>query len=452
MRTSLKILFLVLVFLISACETLLEPQPVDKLTDDLVLNEPADVEQVEVGLYSAFRNITPAVIIAGDFTADMLIHNGTFTQYREFGIKQITASNATAASLWGAIYNTVYIANFILERLPEIGGVPSAQRNKVMGTAYFLRGYAYFTALYSFGGVPEVLTTDIDANRNISRASEEDILALVLQDYNEALGLLPEEPVNTGYAGTFTVRAALARLHLYLENWDEAEDFATEVIDSELYELEEDYSALVNEDFTDEAIFEMGYTLADDPGTSALGLNNLFVGRREIIPSNQVIVSLVSSESGDRFSSILFNASDLNGTDNGWSVAKYGTADADNNNIVVFRLAEMYLTRAEARAQQNNVTGSNSAQSDINLLRVRSNAPTITTATKSQMIQLIEQERVYELAFEGHRWYDLVRTGRAAAVMTTYSSNWKETYEKWPIPLREIQNNPALVGNQNPGY
>ena len=437
----------------SSCNNVLEPEPVDILTNDIVLNEPRDVGNVEIGLYSAFRNIAPATVIAGDFTADMLIHNGTFSQYRELGTKQLSSANASVAALWGAIYNTVYIANFIMERLPEVSGVPAAQRDQVMGTAHFLRGYAYFIALYTFGGVPEVITTDIETNRNIPRASDADILTLIIDDYNEALGLVPEEPVNAAFVGEFAVRAAFARLHLYLGNWSDAEQFSTDVIDSELYELETDFSSLVEEDFTNEAILEVGYTLADDPGTSTnFGLNNLFVGRREIIPSNQVVVALDRSESGDRFSSMTFDLSNLNGTDNGWSVAKYGTADADNNNVVVFRLAEMYLIRAEARAQQDNVTGINSAQTDINMLRDRANAPTVPSVSKSQMIQLIEEERRYELAFEGHRWYDLVRTGRASQVMPVFSVNWRDDFELWPIPQREIQNNPALVGNQNPGY
>lgn len=452
-NTILSILLWAILLFSSSCNNVLEPEPVDILTNDIVLNEPRDVGNVEIGLYSAFRNIAPATVIAGDFTADMLIHNGTFSQYRELGTKQLSSANASVAALWGAIYNTVYIANFILERLPEVSGVPAAQRNQVMGTAHFLRGYAYFIALYTFGGVPEVITTDIETNRNIPRASETEILDLIIADYNEALNGLPEEPVNAGFAGEFAVRAAFARLHLYLANWSEAEQFSTDVIDSELYELETDFSSLVEEDFTKEAILEVGYTLADDPGTSGnFGLNNLFVGRREIIPSNQAIVALASSESGDRFSSMTFDLNNLNGTDNGWSVAKYGTADADNNNVVVFRLAEMYLIRAEARAQQDNVTGTNSAQTDINVLRDRANAPTVTSVSKSQMLRLIEEERRYELAFEGHRWYDLVRTGRASEVMPAFSVNWRSDFELWPIPQREIQNNPALVGNQNPGY
>lgn len=442
-----------LMFFATACDDMLNPEPIDLLTDDVVLNEPQDVANVEVGLYAACRKIIPASVISGDFTADHLIHNGTFSQYRELGTKQISSANASAAALWLYIYNTIYIANFILERLPEIEGVPLVQRNQVMGTAHFLRGYAFFIALYTYGGVPEVTTTDIETNRNIPRSSSEEILALIADDYNTALGLVPQDAASSAYVGKTVVQAGLARLSLYLGKWSDAESFATAVIDSDKYTLEPEFSTVVTDDFTSEAIFEAGYAVSDDPGTDGnIGLNNLFVGRREIIPSNEVVLALSSPESGDRFSTITFDASKLGGVDNGWSVAKYGTADQDNNNVVAFRLPEMYLIRAEARAQLGKTTGDNSAQSDINVLRTRANAPTVGAVTQAQMLRLVEEERRYELAFEGHRWYDLVRTDRASAVMSAFSTNWRDDYELWPVPQREIQNNPALVGNQNPGY
>ncbi|HEX8038673.1 MAG TPA: RagB/SusD family nutrient uptake outer membrane protein [Chryseosolibacter sp.] len=448
----LKLLLTVVLFagVVQGCQDVLEPKPIDLLTDDIVLNELKDVPNVEIGLYNAFRVIAPASVIAGDFTADMLIHNGTFTQYRELGTKQITSANASVATLWGSIYNTIYIANFIMERLPDVPGLKAADRDRVLATAHFLRGYAYFMGYYSFGPIPLVVTTSIETNRNIARASDEEILQQIADDYNFALGKLPTDPVNAGFASEYAVRAALARFNLYLGNWAQAEAEATSVIESGQYTLVADFSDIVTKDFTDEAIFEVGYSLTDDPGTNgSIGLNNLFVGRREIIPSNQEIVALASSESGDRFSSIQFDINNLVGNDNGWSVAKYGTADEDNNNVVVFRLAEMFLIRAEARAQQQNTTG---AQEDVNVLRTRANAPTVGSLSQSQMLSVIEDERRYELAFEGHRWYDLVRTGRADDVMPAFSPNWKSTYERWPIPQREIQNNPALAGNQNPGY
>lgn len=435
--------------LASSCSDLLEPKPIDLLTDGTVLNEPKDVPNVEVGLYTAFRNIIPSTVIAGDCTADMVTFNGTFSQYRELGTKQITSSNASVLALWSSIYNTIYIANFIIERLPEVAGVPATQRNRVMATAHFLRGYAYFIALYSYGAVPLVKETSIDANRNIPRASEAEILQQILVDYTEAVGNLPDLPSTPAFAGRYALDAALAKYYLYIGDWAKAEQHSTNIISSNKYKLVDDFNLLVTKDFTEEAIFEVGYTINDDPGTSANGLNNIFVGRREMIPSNQVVVVLASTEAGDRFSTISFNANLLKGNDNGWSVAKYGTADQDNNNVVVFRLGEIYLIRAEARARQAKVTA---AKADIELLRTRANAPLLGAVTQNQMLQLIEEERRYELAFEGNRWYDLVRTNRADAVMNSFSPNWKPTYKLWPIPQRELLNNPALAGNQNPGY
>jgi hypothetical protein len=449
---------------VTACDDLLKPEPIDLLTDDIVLNSANDVPNVEIGLYAAFRPIIPSSVIAGDCTADMLVHNGTFSNFRELGTKQITAANGSATALWGSVYNTVYVANFILERLPDVPGVSTSERERVTATARFLRGYAYFVALYTFGGVPLVEETPISANLNIPRASEDELLDFIQDDFNAALDVLPEIPANAGFASDYAVQAALAKYHLYLENWNQAESYASNVINSGRYVLDTLYSNIVEDDFTSEAIFEMGYTINDDPGTNGtIGLNNLFVGRREIIPSNQTVLALSSDESGERFSGISFNSSNLSGSDNGWSVAKYGTADQDNNNVVVFRLGEMYLIRAEARAKQGKVTGANSAQTDINILRARADewdnetktktfTPRVGSVSQAQMIQIIENERLYELAFEGHRWFDLVRTGRASSVMEAFNSNWRDAYERWPIPQREIQTNPALVGNQNPGY
>jgi hypothetical protein len=446
-------IFFVLI-LCTACTYVLEPKPVDQLTDDIVLNEPQDVPNVEIGLYNAFRDVMPSTIIAGDMTSDMLIQSpkGTFAQYKELGTKIITSTNSSIAKLWYSIYHTIYIANFILERLPDVSGVKAAERKRVMATAHFLRGYSYFIALNTYGRVPKVVTTLINDNRNIARASEQEIAQLISEDLNFALGVLTAEPTDPGYLSDYAVRAALAKVALYSKDWAMAESYASQVIGSNKYVLDADFTDVVHKDFPTESIFEVAFTVFDDPGTDGeLGLNDLFKGRREIIPSNQIIFALDSKEAGTRNLSILFDTKNLNGTDNGWSVDKYGTKD-EGNNIFVFRLAEMYLIRAEARAQQGKISGVNGAIADINVLRQRAKAPTISSATQNQMIQLIEDERRYELAFEGHRWYDLVRTGRAAQVMPVFNTNWRTRFEKWPIPQREIQNNPGLADDQNPGY
>lgn len=445
--------FLLILTLLTSCKDVLEPKPNDIRTDDLILKQAADVPLVRIGLYGAFRGMTSSIVIAGDFTADHIIHNGTFAQYQEFGTKQITSTNADVIAFWGSIYNTIYIANFILEKLPTVSGVTAADRKQLTAEARFLRGLAHFFGAYTYGDVPLVTTTDQTTNRNISRTAKATVLAAVLADYQAALADLPDDAsTGTGAAAAFlskrVAQAALARFYLYQKNWAQAETYATQIISAGKFSLVPDYNTIVNQNFPAESIFEVGYTLIDDPAT----LNSLFVGRREVIPSNQVVIALNSAESGARVATIAFNSQQQQGRDNGWTVRKYGTSQTGNGNIVVFRLAEMYLIRAEARAQQGKLAGTTGAIDDLNQLRTRAKAPAVTATTQADIILAVERERQYELAFEGHRWYDLVRTGRAQAVMSAFSPNWNSRYEVWPIPQAEILRNPGLQGAQNPGY
>ena len=451
-------LLLVLVA-VSACQEVLEPKPVDLLVDELVLNEVADVQPVRLGMYSALRGTAAPTIIAGDFTADYVQFNGTFNDYRELATKQITAANGAVDALWGSLYRTIYVANFILENLPKVAGVPEATRKQVVAEARFLRGWANFIGTNTYGDIPQVTTTDQVGNRLIGRTAKATILASILVDYEAALVDLPNvaagstnSTTNAAYLNKVNCRAALARYYLYQRNWAKAEELATAVINSGVYGLETNYVDIVTKDFPRESILEVGYNLSDDPGTSAFGLNNILANRRELIPSNQLILSLVSTEAGTRQETIGFSTLNLRGNDNGWTVRKYGTASEENNNIVLIRLAEMYLIRAEARAQLGRQTGATGAVADLNVLRTRAKAPAIATTVQADVLLAVERERVYELAFEGHRWYDLVRTGRVQAVMSAFSPNWNSRYERWPIPQSEIQQNPTLREQQNPGY
>ena len=450
-----------LIFLLvsASCQTVLEPKPVDLLVDALVLNEANDVQPVRLGMYNALRGAAAPIIIAGDFTADYILFNGTFNDYSELANKRITAANGAVELLWQSLYRTIYVANFVLENLPKVTGVPEATRKQVLAEARFLRGFANFIGTYTYGDIPQVTTTGQAANRVVGRTAQATILTSVLADYEAALVDLPSVAAgstnittNATFLNKTSCQAAMARYYLYQKNWAKAEELTTKVISSGVYGLETNYVDIVTRDFTHESILEVGYNLSDDPGTSSFGLNNLLVGRREVIPSNQLVISLVSTEAGTRSETIGFDVKNLRGSDNGWTVRKYGTASEDNNNIVLIRLAEMYLIRAEARAQLGRQTGTTGAVADLNVLRTRAKAPAIGVTAQADVLLAVERERVYELAFEGHRWYDLVRTGRAQAVMSAFSPNWNSRYERWPIPQSEIQQNPTLSGQQNPGY
>jgi starch-binding outer membrane protein, SusD/RagB family len=452
-----KILYSVLVALfLTSCQTeILDPSPVDILTDDLVFKRASDLPSVRIGLYNAFRSVAEPTVQAGDFTADHIQHQGTFTDYQELGTKQITPANGVVASLWSSVFRSIYMSNFVLERLANVQGIREDESKTLAAEAKFLRGMANFIGAYSFGGVPKVTSTDLAANKNIARSSRETILASVLEDFQAALADLPATSATAAYLNKNAARAALARYYLYQKNWVQAEVLASQVIAITTYQLVP-YEDVVTRDFNKESIFEVGYTLFDYSGN----LNNLFVSRREVIPSNQLVQTLTNRDAGMRQVTIRFDATKQKGSDNGWVLRKYGTRDDSNRNFVIFRLAEMYLIRAEARANQNKIAGTTGALNDINILRTRAadglpsgilKPTTVASASQTEALNIIEKERVYELSFEGHRWYDLVRTSRAQAVMSAFSPNWNVKYEIWPLPQSELQRNTAL-GAQNPGY
>ncbi|TAG66370.1 MAG: hypothetical protein EAZ26_09740 [Runella slithyformis] len=241
------VLFLLL---LGSCRDVLQPKPIDILADQFVLNEPADVQTVRLGAYTAFRGTTSPNqgvsaqwIMAGDFTADYTQANGTFTDYQELANKQLTAANGVVEALWGGIFNTVYLCNFLLEGLPKVPGVREAELKTVTAEARFLRGLANFIGVSTYGGIPKITTTNIDANKIVTRTTKEEILASVLADFQAALTDLPNGRVADGpaifaaYATKNAARAALARYYLYQKNWAEAARFATEVINTRNYEL-----------------------------------------------------------------------------------------------------------------------------------------------------------------------------------------------------------------------
>ena len=449
MRKRITISLLALSFLGFSCEDLLAPNPVALITDDQVLTDASSARVVLTSAYRDLANLGAPKIIAGDLTADNLIHNGTFTQYREISSKDMSASNGSAEALWGVIYSLSYVVSFLDEGLGDIE-ITESEFNEITAAARFLRAYAYFIGAYTYGGIPIVTTTDVEGNRVIPRATYEETLEFVETDLLYALDKLPEEPYNSGEASNGAVKALLARFYLYSENWGEAEKYATDVITgngTKEYVLEPEFENAIA-DFSTESILEIVYSANDNPGTSTnFSINNLFVGRREIIPSSEMVVAL-QNDGGDRNIVLEFDGNNTRGSDNGYTIVRYGPFD----NIQLLRLAEVYLIRAEARAQQDNISGEESAESDVNIIRERAGVPLVQGTSKNQMLLIIENERRMELCFEGHRWYDLIRTGRASAVMPDFTNNWTEKDELWPVPLREVTNNPSLANAQNPGY
>ena len=236
----------------------------------------------------------------------------------------------------------------------------------------------------------------------------------------------------------------LARVYLYNGQWSLAEMEATKVINqSGLYSIVPDpnnvFLANSNEAILQFYTNEQGYTL--------FALNVVPTGNAE---PNYTLNPILKNafEPGDIRKSKWIDSTNYLGIVYTYPY-KYKSKIADNSEFdMVLRLAEQYLIRAEARAQENDISG---AAQDLNVIRTRAGLPGTTATDKASLLLAIERERQVELFCEyGHRWLDLKRTNRATAVLGAEKPGWKSTDVLYPIPLSAISTNPKL--SQNPGY
>jgi hypothetical protein len=206
------------------------------------------------------------------------------------------------------------------------------------------------------------------------------------------------------------------------------------------YTLLDNYADVFASDGSAETIFEIDFTELDRNRIAEYNFPKTLNGRREVQPDPDII-SAYETNDERKTVSIAYDGALAYAN-------KYNDLSKGADNVIILRLAEMYLIRAEAEA---NMTGGNisSIRADINTIRDRANLDPTTANTPNELLLAIEQERRVEFAFEGHRWFDLVRTARAIDVLPHVT---KTSQTLFPIPADEIltNNSPDMI--QNPGY
>ena len=294
-------------------------------------------------------------------------------------------------------------------------------------------------------------TVSLQNMPKISRSTLEETYAQVLKDLEDAEQLLPDT-VNRIRATKRTVWALRARLHLYKKEWALAEEYATKLIDKPAdYTLLKPYSSWFagNVVGTAESIFELEYS-AINPSTIRAQMQHPTKGGTYRYAPTDKFVQLLNNATVSGGRSALIGSVTQSGTTIWFGNLYYRLPATDP--AYIFRIAEIYLIRAEARAQQDNLSTTTGALSDLNKVRDRAEVLPSTAVTKDEILLAIENERRVEFAWEAHRWFDLVRTGRAKAVLEAIDTNTKvESYELlFPIPIVQLQLDSNLT--PNPGY
>ncbi|MEX6689839.1 RagB/SusD family nutrient uptake outer membrane protein [Danxiaibacter flavus] len=426
-----------------SCKKYLTEIPNNAVPSTAAITDAGTARAAIIGAYDGLQNYYASNYpTLGTITADNVVFNGTLSQYLQLDQNAIPTDNVTTVAAYQGIYSMINTANSVIAFVPSVNDplLTNDEKNKILGEAYFIRAIGYFDLGRGWGGVQLQLkpTTDLSALKGIKRSTLDETYDQVLADLVQAEQLLPEDAKTRNRAQKSTARALRARLHLYRKQWADAEAYASQVISNTKYSLVKPYGAFFTAPFlSNESVLELTFSANDRNSYWNLWYPSSFGGQFTLKPSAGIVDKLNNTDIGGARKSLIA------GSGNSVYGVLYNTYATSTDPAYLIRIAELYLIRAEARAQQNNLQG---ALEDLDAVRQRADVAKSTAVTKAQVIQAIEDENSVEFAFEAHRWFDLVRTGRAGEVLgLTNKDFWL-----FPIPYQDILSDPDVT--QNPGY
>ncbi len=429
----------------NACKKFLSVEPKVSIADDATIVDETSANTAINGVYNALGSSGYYAVsfpVIGYASGDNVEYIGTLVYNNQFTSHTVRADNQTILVVWKAAYNTINRANHVIAKVPGVSdeGFTQEERDKLLGEAHFIRSLAYFDIVRIWGGAPIVLTPTLAVVNKVgvARSTADEVYAQVFSDLTKAETLLPNT-LNRFRATKKTAWALLSRYYLYRKDWAQAESFATRLIGDAGYRLSKPYNSFFASNVTGsvESIFEIQYSpkfLNDNRNDWQPASNG---GGRRIVPTNAFIELVNNPLVGGNRNTILGRTS--TGL---WYGNLYYRSPATDPSYII-RIAELFLIRAEARAQQNKL---GLAAEDLNAVRDRAGLSVTTAATQEQLLLAIENENRLEFGLEPHRWFDLVRTGRAQQVLGITDPNKLLL----PIPSDEIIIDDAL--KQNPGY
>lgn len=430
----------------SACKKMvgIDPPP-NQLTPDKVFKDSSSVVAATANMYTLLGSADANFLRnAGTYTDELVTTTNTETA-TEFSNGSLTVTNTIVLSVWQNLYATIYKANAIIEGLKSPTGISSPLKNQCLGEAKFVRAYCLYLLVNIYGDVPLVTTTDVTINAKIAKSPANSVMAQVIADLNDGVQLMAGSYPFSGEkveANKWAAAALLAKAYLYVKDYANAELQASSVINSGSYSLLDDLNSVFTAN-NDEAILQLW---------NATGSTSLCLVPASGAPAYQVSPRLLAAfEQNDLRETAWVNTTVVSGTTYSYPY-KYKQRSPVAGPLAEYnmylRLAETYLVRAEARAQQGDLTG---AAADVNTIRNRAGLPNTTAATQADLLTAILHERQVELFYEGgNRFFDLKRSGTINAVMQPLKPFWKVTAQLFPIPQAEVLSDPNLV--QNPGY
>ncbi|WP_284350484.1 RagB/SusD family nutrient uptake outer membrane protein [Roseisolibacter agri] len=424
-----------------SADDILTTPPTTAVAATTAITDPVSAAAAVAGMYDALgsgRYYGTDFVIFGDLSSDNTSHSGTFSTYRNADQNALLADNTTTAGIWRQIYTGINTANNVLARMPDATYLTTALRDQYKGEAYFLRALGHHNATKLWGAVPVVTqpTTSAEEAGQVARADTATVYRQILADLDSA-----EKYIGSGKRTTTAslgaVRALRARVKLYRADWAGALA-AAQSVDAMGYTLVPTYSDLfsLTGSATAEDIFRLRFSDTDQNSESYYYFPKTLGGRYEVAPTTDLRSAYAATD-----------------TRLAWNIQTSGTrvygakfrSVSGTEHMHVIRYAEVVLIEAEALARLNRLA---EAVVQLNKVRTRAGVAPVAATTQQAVIDAIILERRLELAFEGDRWPDMVRTGLATSFLAAKGA--KTTQALYPVPQRDRDVAPGLT--QNAGY
>ena len=433
----MKNLYIILGLLLfmTACENDLDQSPpniasADSLTDfNGVLN---------AAYFYQLGTCTPMAVM-GDFRADnAYMFESPYDEFDQFDEGLIQMEDQFFSPFYTACYKSILSANTVIENSTDATEV---------GEAKFLRALSYFKLVQVFGdatinlsSAPSATDESILARKPVSEVYSTVIIP-DLQDARDALGT----SINNGRASKYAAQGLLGKAYVHLGDYSNAEAQLRDVVTgagNAGIELQANFSEIFgfNYDLNSEIIFatQISSSIVDEYGFSDFWSWSGGLDTKSLEPLDADLIAAFDASPGDLRRDVTIDAMLLRSP-------KFPQTDGPEHDWIELRLADVILLYAEALNENGNTSG---ALTELNKIRARAGLDDSTASSQADVRRAIQDERRLELAFEGHRWFDLVRTGTVDSEMgQTINSN----YYLFPLPDSEVLASFGVI-TQNPGY
>lgn len=448
-----------LLLLLHSCDSFVAVDPPQsQLINTTVFEDYATADAALTDIYSKIRD---KGLLAGtsfgisnelgQYADELMAYGPSSSRSWNFYNNSLLPSTPDMAGYWNDSYNQIFAANSVLEGAAGSTNLSAENKKQLKGEALFIRALLHFYLVNLYGDIPYIIETDYRKNSVVTRTPIGTVYQHIISDLETALPLLPENYSVTNSRvrpNRFTAKGLLARIYLYTNAYAQAANEASAVLnETSLFALEND----LNQVFLLNSKETMWQLQSANAGQNTLeGAAFIFLSGPPSVMSLRK--DFVNSFTIGDFRKTNWIKGVTKGTETWYHAYKYkerSTTAVSKEYSIVFRLAEQYLIRAEARAKQGDLIG---AKEDLNKIRKRAGLSNTTAITQQEILNAILQERRWEFFTEyGHRFFDLKRLDQLDSTLLGIKPGWNTNDRLFPLPQNELGSNPNLRP-QNPGY